>query len=131
MLQRNLSGLLPGAGGANIRAYREAAVELKVPLWYEDELSAILDVLEFERVDSLLAEGSDGELEDVFDDDVGGGQRLWKSLYLVFSRSKGLAAFLIPFRYTESASSRLQSSSTESSQNIKRVGLTFQHSPKD
>ena len=122
ILQRNFSGRLVGSGGANIRAYREAAVEVKVPLWYEGEpetfedKDAILDVLllEFERDDSLPADDSDGELEDVFDDDddVGGGRRLWNSLYLVFSRSKGLAAFFIPFRYTESASSRLQCSST-------------------
>ena len=121
ILQRNFSGRLVGSGGANIRAYREAGVELKAPLWYEDELEtfedkdAILDVvlLEFERDDSLLADDGDEELEVVFDDDdVGGGQRLRNSLYLVFSRSKGLAAFFIPFRYTESASSRLESSST-------------------
>jgi hypothetical protein len=101
MLNLSFSGRLPGAGGAIISAYREAAVEVKVvgkPDDVDDDDPPTPLVSLFRGAPELdeEAERGSGLVEgNAFED---GGPRLWNSRYLVFSLSTGLAPLFIPLR---------------------------------
>ena len=96
MLNRSFSGRFPGAGGASMRAYLSAAVELKTPGegaggGRASDLEGF--ALELLREDSAVDDGAAASREVPED----GGPLLWNSSYLVFSLETGRAPFLIPF----------------------------------